>query len=339
MTSSKITTGNNISVDITYNDGTDETNVLTIKEILLPDGQKLKYEYEKKSSSDKLKNFLKYVKKTAPDNSQITYTYTYTGGKLTGLTDGMSNTYNVVYDTSVSGRAVEFRYPAAGGISEKIKVTKSGNCTTTEKLFGSQTVKKEKDYFNGKGFCVLHEDVDLNDNVKQSVEYTYLDYLLQKETVHTKYNRVVVTEQGQKIITEEDTVKEKTYQYNEDTEVIEQETDEDKAVTDFEYALSALYPEYLPSGCTETIDGIVTSSEIYTYDIYGNVTSVKDLVAGTLTQYEYYTKGTGSFTYAKGEVKSEKVYLIDENGNLVNSTLHQITHIRLLQRRKLRQKL
>ena len=317
---SKITTGNNISVDITYNDGTDETNVLTIKEILLPDGQKLKYEYEKKSSSDKLKNFLKYVKKIAPDNSQITYTYTYTGGKLTGLTDGMSNTYNVVYDTSASGRAVEFRYPAAGGISEKIKVSKSGNCTTTEKLFGSQTVKKEKDYFNGKGFCVLHEDVDLNDNVKQSVEYTYLDYLLQKETVHTKYNRVVVTEQGQKIITEEDTVKEKTYQYNEDTEVIEQETDEDKAVTDFEYALSALYPEYLPSGCTETIDGIVTSSEIYTYDIYGNVTSVKDLVAGTLTQYEYYTKGTGNFTYAIGEVKSEKVYLTDENGNLVNNT-------------------
>ena len=183
---SKITTGNNISVDITYNDGTDETNVLTIKEILLPDGQKLKYEYEKKSSSDKLKNFLKYVKKIAPDNSQITYTYTYTGGKLTGLTDGMSNTYNVVYDTSIPGKAVEFRYPAAGGISEKIKVTKSGNCTTTEKLFGSQTVHQEKDYFNGKGFCVLHEDVDLNDNVKQSVEYTYLDYLLQKETVSYK---------------------------------------------------------------------------------------------------------------------------------------------------------
>lgn len=317
---SKITTGNNISVDITYNDGTDETNVLTIKEILLPDGQKLKYEYEKKSSSDKLKNFLKYVKKTAPDNSQITYTYTYTGGKLTGLTDGMSNTYNVVYDTSVSGRAVEFRSPAAGGISEKIKVTKSGNCTTTEKLFGSQTVKKEKDYFNGKGFCVLHEDVDLNDNVKQSVEYTYLDYLLQKETVHTKYNKVVVTEQGQKIITEEDTVKEKTYQYNEDTEVIEKEIDEDKAVTDFEYALSALYPEYLPSGYIESIDGTVISSKIYTYDIYGNITSEKDLATGTMIQYEYYTKGAEGFTYAKGEVKSEKVYLIDENGNLVNST-------------------
>ena len=40
-------TNNNVTVDFIYNDGKNGTDPLTVKEILLPDGSKVQYEYSK----------------------------------------------------------------------------------------------------------------------------------------------------------------------------------------------------------------------------------------------------------------------------------------------------
>ena len=71
---SRMVTNNNIAIEFTYNDGKGDTDPLTIKEISMPDGSKVQYEYTKPLLSSE--QLLTKVTKVS-ENEAIEYEYEY----------------------------------------------------------------------------------------------------------------------------------------------------------------------------------------------------------------------------------------------------------------------
>ena len=305
----KITTGNNISIEFTYNESAGGGDALTIHDMTLPDGQKIVYNYQ----DSYLTSVTRYPAGQA--SGGITYSYGYTGKKMTSLTDGKANAYSISYGNA-SGQAAQFTYPSAGGASEAVRVSRDtqDGSALTEKLVGSTVVKKEKDYFDTSGQCIRHTDYSGSEEL--NTYYEYKDSLITKETAKGSYGALNKDgNAGSVVMSEYDKVK--TYEYDDDKEVVSKEIDEDTAVSDYLYTLDGLWTEYQPTGYTEvTADGVTTAQETYQYDANGNLTRVVDQVGGTFTNYSYFT---GAADSAKGALKSEAEYLISD-GTLLSST-------------------
>lgn len=304
----KITTGNHISVSFTYNESAGGSDALTIHDMTLPDGQKVVYHYQ----DSYLTSVTKYPAGQA--SGGITYSYGYTGKKMTTLTDGKANTYSISYADS-SGKANQFTYPAAGGAAEAIRVSHSEDgVALTEKLVGNTAVHKELDYFDVQGQCIRHTDYSGEEEL--NTYYEYKDSLMTKETVQGTYGALNKDgNAGSVVMSGYDKVK--TYEYDDGKEVVAREIDEDTAIGDYLYTLDGQWTAYQPTGYTEvSADGVTTAKETYQYDAYGNLTRVVDQVAGTFTNYSYFT---GAADTAKGALKSEAEYLISD-GTLISST-------------------
>ena len=193
-------------------------------------------------------------------------------------------------------------------------MTRSDGYTLTEKLAGGAVVKQEKDEFDGSGQCTRHTDI-LGDQ-EQTTTYEYMDSLLTKETETVSYGTLNKDGNNGGSVVMSEKEKTTTYTYD-DKELVVQEHDEDTAVSEFLYAHDGEWTEYQPSGYTETTeDGVKTADEVYQYDQYGNMTRLVDNVAGTFTNYTYYT---GASDTAKGALKSEAEYLM-EDGTCISST-------------------
>lgn len=304
----RITTGNNISIEFTYNDSTGGNDALTIHDLTLPDGQKVVYNYE----GSLLTRVTKYPAGQA--SGGITYSYSYSDRKMTALTDGMENTYSIQY-AGTGGKAANFIYPAAGGEAEGIRVScDADSYTLTEKLVGKTIVKQEKDYFDASGQCIQHTDI-LGDK-EQSIYYAYKDSLLMKETEQVIYGNLNRNGDNAGSVVMSESEKVKTYTYD-DNELVVQEHDEEMAVREFLYAFDGEWTDYQPSSYKETMeDGMITANEVYQYDAFGNLIRSTDYISGTYTEYSYYT---GTADTAKGALKSEAEYLI-ESGTRISST-------------------
>lgn len=315
----KITTGKGISVTFAYNDSTGGNDALTIRQMTLPDGEKVLYDYD----ASKLTTVTRLAAGEA--SGGITYHYAYnTSRKMTSLTDAKANTYSISYTDGITGEAKKFTYPAAGGNAESIQITRdtANQMTTTEKLVGAAVVKTEKDYFDGAGLRIRSEAYSGSGSDSYVTSYEYKDSLLQREISSMTYSVLSSdTENGVRTISTATAEKINHYTYDED-ELLTQETEEGNTRSVYVYGKTGVWNRHLPTEYVEYVqdeDGEeeITAHEYYEYDAYGNLIQLRDEIGETVTIYAYYT---GASDQAKGAVKSEKQYLL-KNGSYSAATL------------------
>lgn len=147
---SRMVTNNNLEITFTYNDGTDGTDPLTVKEITMPDGSKVQYEYTKPLlASDRL---LTKVTEVAGDET-IEYEYEYDKPLFSQEPKNLTrireperrNTYTIKYDYD-KDQVTEAVYPD----DEKFTFdyAEDNTKTVTKKYSGRQAVLGEKDFFD-----------------------------------------------------------------------------------------------------------------------------------------------------------------------------------------------
>ena len=185
----KITTGRGINIDFIYYDGDNGTDPLTLKEMRLPDGSKTVYGYTSGSRLNSVKN---YPVNPANQNDCITYNYTYSNKKMSGLTDGSGNAYSISYGTDP--KTVTFAYPAIQNQStESMRVT-VGNTTVTERLIGGSPVTREEDFFDSFGQVIEHRTYTGNEYVSET--YSYVNNLVATETTKQVYDILELSDDG-----------------------------------------------------------------------------------------------------------------------------------------------
>ena len=331
----KATTSKNLSIEFIYNSAV-EGDPLTVKEIKLPDGSSIKYEYEGDTGTENVR-LVKVTEYSTKDEETISYEYGYgtdsgntTIPNLNVIKDALGNQYSVTYNandqvnqvTYPDGESIRFRYEAVAAVALETDIETVNDLenlgyttqTTTERIVDGQTVAKETDCFNGFGNCVSSTDID-----GYTTNYTYLDHLLSSTVSQVQSH--YIDENGYI----QEAAKEKTesvsYEGN-DEENETAETEEDGSVTTFEYGNSNENCDDFPTHETE-IDG--NGEKVFdishTYDEYGNETCEIDSVSGTKTVTTYYNQD--STTGLKGEVKSEVEYL---NGVVQSSTTYQYSY-------------
>ena len=310
---SRMVTNNNLAITFTYNDGTDGTDPLTVKEITMPDGSKVQYEYTKPLlASDRL---LTKVTEVAGDET-IEYEYEYDKPLFSQEPKNLTrireperrNTYTIKYDYD-KDQVTEAVYPD----DEKFTFdyAEDNTKTVTKKYSGRQAVLGEKDFFDRvSGSCEKSirgvTDMDkLESDSEEGLDVTTYEYrndlMISSKTTAEYYE---IGSDG--YITEKKGTKENKINYNGDNPVSEKE--DDGTFSEYTYYTEAdgEHLEDLIKTEKETnADGKVTVYKKYSYDAAGNVTETIDYVAGTKVENTYYTDG--SF---QGELKSTKESLL-----------------------------
>ncbi|WP_343337956.1 hypothetical protein TPELB_33430 [Terrisporobacter petrolearius] len=305
---SKITTSKNISIEFVYNNIPGE-DLLTVKEIILPDNSKMQYSYDKSKlvSVDKVGH-----------NEKITYKYEYDEkGNVNKVLDAEGNSYGINYDSK--GRANEIVYPHSRNLfAETINLEYSDKATktTTKKLVNGNVRSSEVDEFDSAfGNCLRSTDAE-----GFTTTYEYTNNLRTKETSQVDYQAL---ENGK--VAWKKTEKTETTSYDNNENVTE-EKDEDGSTSSYEYSniRSNEALNDLPTSLTERDgDGNLITDEIYEYDQYGNTTKVYDKITNTtlLTTYtedgevESETEILGSPSDGKVQSEAKYTYSYDEKGN------------------------
>ncbi|WP_419725664.1 polymorphic toxin-type HINT domain-containing protein [Terrisporobacter petrolearius] len=305
---SKITTSKNISIEFVYNNIPGE-DLLTVKEIILPDGSKMQYKYEESRlvSVDKV-----------GDSENITYNYEYDkNGNVNKVLDAEGNSYGINYDSK--DRANEIVYPHARNLfaeTVNIEYSDTATKTTTKKLVNGNVRSSEVDEFDSAfGNCLRSTDAE-----GFTTTYEYKDNLRTKETSEVDYQAL---ENG-KVVWKK-TEKSETTSYDNNENVTE-EKDEDGSTSSYQYSnkRSDEALNNLPTSLKEHDgDGNLITDEIYEYDQYGNTTKVYDKITNTtlLTTYtedgevENETEILGSPSDGKVQSEAKYTYSYDEKGN------------------------
>ena len=309
----KVTTGRNISLDISYCDGENGTNPLCIDEITMPDGGSISYSYDNDGMLESA------VRHASSGNDTITCSFDYSDTdnsypSLSDMFDANGNRYSVSYSGKKADRIT---YPD----SSILDLTFNTGSTVTENKAAGLTLDTQTDWFNDEGNCIRSED-------KNGLEtrYSYEDDMLVKTESEVAYEEL--GEDG-KIIETTGTVTD-TSGYDDDKYLIE-ETDSSENTTSYTY-----YNNTNSSGACEgqissetevSGDGIPTSDIDYEYDENGNETLSEDSVTGEKTETEYY--GDNESGGEPGQVKSETEYRRDEDNNTyveTGSTSHSYSY-------------
>lgn len=307
---SKITTSKNLTMEFTYyteNDfqvGKALPDLLTVKEIRLPDGSKVSYEYTDARLSS--------VIKTGKDKtSTLQWNLTYNENKqLTGISDAIGNIYQVGYDgkkanriTYPNGDAIVLEYDddTQKTIAHK-EVTEKGE---TERIFLETNTF---DISSGNG-------IQMVDCLGNSTTYEYTDNLLSKTTYSMTYQ-----EMEENRVVEKTTEKTETAKYS-SRENMKEEVDEDGIKSIYTYDENA--PKNLvdlPVGYREiSAEGYVITDETYMYDSNGNVIRSYDAIDDRVVETTYYEADDPATGKIKGEIKSEREYFLKDSENQIST--------------------
>ena len=305
---SRMVTNNNLAITFTYNDGSDGSDPLTVKEITMPDGSKVQYEYTKPLlASDRL---LTKVTEVAGDET-IEYEYEYDKPlfsrqpkNLTKIKEAENkNTYTIKYDYD-RDQVTEAIYP--DGEKFTFDYAEDNTRTITKKYSGHQAVLGEKDFFDRvSGSCEKSirgvTDMDkLESDSEDGLDVTTYEYrndLMTSSKTTAEYYEIG----SDGYITEKKGVKENKINYNGDNPVSEKEDD----------GTFSEYTYYTEADGEKLEDLVKTEKETnadgkkYSYDSVGNVTETIDYVAGTKVENTYYTEGA-----FQGELKTMKESLL-----------------------------
>lgn len=305
---SRIVTSKNISMELSYHSGArNETDPLTVKQISLPDGSFMEYQYEKIASEWRLKEAIHHG---TENGKTIYYCYNYSdNGKLSAIDDALGAKYQINYD---GNKVKEFIWPD----SEKIRLTysPSENQTVTEKISDGAVVLKETDQFDSYfGNCVRSVDAE-----GYVTEYVYEDNLLKDTLTQMDYQSL---ENGRVVY--QTTTKKETTTYAENQNITSEE-EEDGSVTSYTYngdSAGEILDDLIKTEKEVDGDGNVLYDHIYEYDEYGNITSVYDQENETTVLTTYYTKDDESKGQIKGEVESEQEILGTASDGDVQSSI------------------
>ena len=294
----KVTAGRNISLNISYCDGTGGTNPLCISEISMPDGGSITYEYDNDGMLGSA------VRHASSGNDTITYSFDYSNTansypSLSEMTDANGNDYGVSY---TGKKADEITYPD----NSALRLTYQTGSTVTDIVAGGYTIDTQTDYFNDEGNCV--RSIDKNE---LETTYSYADDMLVETSSQVEYEEL----EGGQVVVKDDYVTD-TSDYDEDKYLTE-EVDESGNTIDYEYYSttgSGACEGQISSETEESGDGVITSDIDYEYDENGNETLSEDSVTGEKTVTEYY--GENEEGGEPGQLKSAVEYYENESGSI-----------------------
>lgn len=303
---SKITTSKNLAMEFVYysekdyEEGKARPDVFTVKELRLPDGSKVSYQYTDSRLSG--------VTKTGTDKSStLHWTMEYNDSqKLVNLSDACGNQYQIDYDGE---KANKVTYPNGEAISLKYDVASNRTTTYKEVTENGKTTKilLEVNIFEPSS----GNSIQMIDNSGNSVTYEYVDNLLSKTTYSMIYQEL----EDQKVV-QKSTEKTEVKKYS-SRENVTEETDEDGVKSTYTYNENA--PEKLrdlPTGYREVnAEGDIITDETYMYDSNGNVIRSYDAVDGRVVETTYYEEDDAAAGKIKGEIKSEREYFLNDSAN------------------------
>lgn len=313
---SAMRTNNDITLQFIYNDGKNGTDPLTVKEVRMPDGSRIEYEYTKPLlSSERL---LTKVTEVSGEDS-IEYVYEYDKPLLSSQPRNLTcikeaqnkNKYDISYDFDTD-QVKEVKYP--DGEKFTFEYAEDNTSTITKKYSGGQVVLGEKDFFDRVyGKCEKSirgaEDVSVLNGTDETgldvMTRTYQDNQLIQTTNTAQYYEI----NSSGYIVEKSGVKENKAKYSGSTPVTE--TEDDGTVSEYTYYTAedgANLDELIKTVKETNGDGKVTEYKKYSYDQSGNVTETIDYVAGTKITNTYHTEGD-----FKGELASMTESLITVN--------------------------
>ncbi len=302
----KVITSKNLTMEFDYYTEADfikgkaRPDVLTVKEVRLPDTSKVNYEY----SDGRLS---KVVKTRTDQTSTREWTLGYNADRqLTDISDACGNIYAIEYDGKKADKII---YPNQEAIA--LEYDTEHNKTTAYKEV-NENDKTERILLETNTFEPSSgNSIQMVDSKGSSVTYEYTDNLRTKSIYSTVYQEL----EGQKVV-EKTTEKTDTTKYS-NRESITEEVDEDGVKCTYIYDQNA--PEHLrdyPVGYQEVnAEGYFVLDERYTYDSYGNVIRSYDAIDGRVVETTYYEVDDPTTGKIKGEIKSEREYYINDSAN------------------------
>ncbi len=276
-------------------------NLSLVRGMILPDGSRISYEYDKKN------HLLCAARQSGED--KVSYRYTYDkDGKLSTVYDALGNPYQLTYE---SGRVKTAAYPETEGGQRTIQFTYRD--IREEDSVYETLIQQGVDGVYGTGELVKSSrngNMLYNRDEKGAEStYTYEDNMLKTTTLKSEYLEL---EQDTVIAKEGVRTTDTTYDEAVGSNPVSEVDEEGNEVT-YEYAEQEnIYADDLPTSMTEVEDGIVTGDYTYTYDAYGNELEETDSVTGDSVETSYY----GADSEFSGEVRQEveKTRAVSENG-------------------------
>ncbi len=276
-------------------------NLSLVRGMILPDGSRISYEYDKKN------HLLCAARQSGED--KVSYRYTYDkDGKLSTVYDALGNPYQLTYE---SGRVKTAAYPETEGGQRTIQFTYRD--IQEEDSVYETLIQQGVDGVYGTGELVKSSrngNMLYNRDEKGAEStYTYEDNMLKTTTLKSEYLEL---EQDTVIAKEGVRTTDTTYDEAVGSNPVSEVDEEGNEVT-YEYAEQEnIYADDLPTSMTEVEDGIVTGDYTYTYDAYGNELEETDSVTGDSVETSYY----GADSEFSGEVRQEveKTGAVSENG-------------------------
>ena len=336
----KVSSSKNSLMQFDYNND-NEGDVQLVKSVLLPDGSKLKYEYQCDSSIFASDDDEKYrlgsvVRESKSGSESITYDLAYEayGGilgisngvkRLSSIFDGEGNEYGIKYYPENYGLKVKsisypedsyneetcFTYLTEAGINnplDKTIIQRKIQNGVTNTIFG-----EDESYFKqGFGSCVKYIDAE-----GSVTDYSYRDNLLEVTTTRAIY-QTYNTSSG--IVQSHTKEKAEVTGYDPETDAPIIVFDENGGIVAYSYGSNASWAQSgLPLTEIETDgNGDVTSYLINLYDAKGNLVKTVDSVTGEVTGTEYDDDGE--------EEEEEELMLVDGTEVPISQTSYEYTY-------------
>lgn len=323
-----VTTEKGRTLKFVYNEET-EGDCALVKQIKLPDGTTLNYEYIHEETEESSRNYrlASVTKKGTQEGESTTYTYEYDDNwMLSCILDAESNRYEIAYTSSGSdnlikaatltnpvGEVLELTYNLAGYKTSTTKKTPDGT-----ELYTTSAV------YNGQGYITEETDAEGITSTRE-----YKNGVITEETTKASVHSYDASTGKVSLSVE---TKTQTTEYGARNNPV-QETDSLGNVILYTYESQDKTDanQDLPDSETETgYDGLLLSDFDYEYDDYGNeIYSFDDITDeeiyseydddGNLTSEIYYEQDdTASYSEdATGKTKvSETTYVYNDDGTV-----------------------